>query len=47
MSKWKKSKSATEEPVAKKLKTSSICPAVEEKSKTDSRASELPEDLDG
>ena len=47
MSKWKKSKSATEEPVAKKLKTSNISPAVEKKSKTDSCPKELPEDLDG
>ena len=46
MSKWRRSKSATEEPVAKKLKTSSISPATEKKSNTDSCATELPEDLD-
>ena len=34
MSKWKRSKSATEEPVAKKMKTSSISPAVKNRSKS-------------
>jgi len=47
MSKWKRSKSATEKPVAKKLTTSSLSPAVEKKLKMDSCAKELPEDLYG